>query len=96
MRAETYGAEAIARPGPREEDDIDIGMKDSLATVSSFTLSNTSIASFSAANEKNIVSNVRVCIVSGQRPSSVIGIRETSDMSGYGTCTPSSAAQRDP
>ena len=41
---------------------------DLLATVNSFTLSKTSIASFSVANDRYIVSNVLVCIVSGHRP----------------------------
>lgn len=57
----------------------------SLATVSSLTLSNTSIASFSDTKERNVVSNVRVWIVRGDWPCSVMGIRDTSEMSGYGT-----------
>lgn len=58
----------------------------SLVTVSSFTLSKTSTASFSVVNDRKMVSNVRVWSVSGQRPYIDIGIRETSEMRGYGIC----------
>ena len=55
-----------------------------LVTVSSFTLSKTSTASFSVVKDRKTVSNVRVCSVSGQRPYIVMGIRETSEMREYG------------
>lgn len=63
-------------------------VKDSLATVSSLTLSKTSSASASFSKENRRFSNVLVRIVSGLFPVSVCGSRVTRDISGYGTYPP--------
>jgi hypothetical protein len=61
------------------------GGYDVLATVSSFTLSNTSNASDSFPKEIVKVSKVRQLNVRGHWPCNVCGTRVTSEIKGYGT-----------
>lgn len=67
---------------------IEATKSNSLMTVSSLTLSNTSPASASRANVSVKVSNVLVRKASGAKPCKVNGIRVTDEMSGYGTSQP--------
>lgn len=60
---------------------------DSLATVNSLTLSNTSLASESFFMVRENDSNVRVWKLSCDWPCSVCGRRLTRDINGYGICS---------
>jgi len=62
------------------------GLNYSRATVSSFTLSKTSIASVSFPNDSERVSKVRVWMVMGFSPCNVCGKRVTRAIRGYGIC----------